>query len=291
MDVRLYQYESDWDSDLTLPYYYKEFQKYIISGTIKQEDLSTRLTKFKQIATKHQACNINNEDLEYLSLQNSIFLKNAKELWNESKRVSDRVRPILAYYAHQQYAAFFIYTLFRYPITSASVGHGLSIEWGEGKKPSVSGIKVKLLENGFFRRLVDTFTIIGTPTAYGSWLPFEGNFCENSLDSRLKVGEKIGLPSIMNFSSDNFIKEYTAKFSIAGPYIDRLLTNFVLLFVASNIARYRPQLWGQVLAGTYEDDAKFNKIIKIVYDRIFFSDSAKFDTFHCEVWRQFRSFS
>ncbi|MFH0748888.1 MAG: hypothetical protein V1915_03075 [Candidatus Bathyarchaeota archaeon] len=213
-------YTPEWDSDLTLPYYYKELQKKVISRNILKENLRN----FKEIAKKHQACTVNSEDLEDLSLQNSVFKRNSKELWDESYRVSDRVRPILAFYAHEQYAAFFIYTLFKHP---RSGGHGLSIDWGEGKKQGIESIQVELRPDGFFRRLVDTYTILGHPNAYGLFLPLQQLdrsyvFKENDLVSRLPIG-KIEVLSLMDFDSENFRKEFTPLLPKIGGMMEYTL--------------------------------------------------------------------
>jgi len=53
----------------------------------------------------------------------------------------------------------------------------------------------------------------------------------------------------MNFDSEDFRKEFVPLLPEIGgnrgiyiESIDEILTNFVLLFVASDMARYRPQL-------------------------------------------------
>jgi hypothetical protein len=288
------QYKPQWDSDFDLPYFYKEFQTKVIS----KKFLKRNLEDFKQVA-KSEACSIENEDLESLSLENSVFVRNSRELQEQSHKVSDRTRPILAYYAHQQYVGFFMYTLFKYPRTTGSSGHGLSIDWGEGKNTSIDKIGIRFQEDGFFRRLVDTFTILGRPNAYSKWLPFkrEGKyvFVENDLDSRIKIG-KVDLLSMMNFDSKTFGREICQRFPEQGVYpdsYDKLLTDFCLLFAASNIARYRPQLWERILEGLIENEAMFNRRMKIVYEMTSlgetnFQETANYlQSFHYQIWGEF----
>jgi len=174
-------------------------------------------------------------------------------------------------------------------------GHGLSIDWGTGKNQSINSIKIELHDKGFFHRLVDTFTILGHALAYSSWLPIHQKdrqvvFVKNSLESRIKT-RKIGLPSLIEWNSKDFSIEFPSKFPEEGVHsaqFDGLLTDFLLLFTASTIARYRPQLWGEILDGNDEDAAKFNKRIKRVYDMISVrNDTYSYLTFHYQVWAEF----
>lgn len=283
------QYTPEWDSNFDLPYFYRQFLEKITDGKFLKKNLDS----FKKVASS-QACPIRKQDLKRLSLQNTAFLRNSKELLEESHKVSDRITPILAFYAHQQYSQFFIHTLFKYPITSVAAGHGLKVIWGEGKKPSIGTMKIQLVENGFFRRLVDTFTILGRPNAYSSWLPLRQDhkyaFVENSLDSQIKIG-KIDLLSMMNFTSEDFKNEFLQHFPEQEVYpcqYDELLTEYSLLFVASNIARYRPQLWEEILAGSSENEARFNNKIKTIYQRISGEENIRFYlTFKYQIWAEF----
>ena len=290
-DVISYQYITDWDSELELPYYYKQFQKEIVIG---KAFLQKNLENFKQEA-ESLACIIGDEDLESLSYQNSIFKRNSRELLEESYKVSDRIRPIIAYYAVQQYAAFFIYTVFKYPITSVSAGHGLSIYWGEGKEANINSIEVELHNTGFFRRFADTFTILGYPSAYSLWLPIQQEnwqdvFVENFLSSRIEPS-KVGLLSLMNFGfkESERATEFQQKFpkQVYSDIADWFLTDFILLFVASDLARYRPQLWKQVLEGKSKNEAEFNRRMKTVYDVFSIRSDSYFQTFHHSIWSVF----
>jgi len=93
------------------------------------------------------------------------------------------------------------------------------------------------------------------------------------------------LLSMMDFDSKDFGEEFHSKFPEQGAYPD---THVLLLFVASNIARYRPQLWERILEGICENDAKFNKRMKRVYDMIFVGEKHDYyRTFHYQIWAEF----
>jgi hypothetical protein len=95
----------------------------------------------------------------------------------------------------------------------------------------------------------------------------------------------------MDFDSKNFNLEFLSTFpeqQVYPEHFDRLLTDFILLFAASDIARYRPQLWEQILAGLEENEAKFNKRMKVVYEMISIGNSAHFYlTYHYQIWAEF----
>jgi hypothetical protein len=100
----------------------------------------------------------------------------------------------------------------------------------------------------------------------------------------------------MNNDPKDFGKELIGKYPKEGasPLVydvsfDILLTDFVLLFVASNIARCRPQMWEQILAETDKDEAVFNTIIKTIYGRVFHNESKHYETFHYQLWTEFYS--
>jgi YaaC-like Protein len=99
------------------------------------------------------------------------------------------------------------------------------------------------------------------------------------------------LLSMMNFASKDFMNEFLQHFPEQKVYpcqYDELLTEYSLLFVASNIARYRPQLWEKILAGSSENEAKFNNKIKTIYQKISGGESIQSHlTFKYRIWAEF----
>lgn len=273
--------KSPWQNfeSLMLQHPYKTFQTKIINRLMKKKKADLEEYKTK---TRDYPRAIHEEDLEKLAYQNTIFLKNSLELWQEAQKVTDSIRPILIYYSWQQFSAFFIYTLFKWPMPSQ--GHGvlpiLSEEIGE--------VQIEFRETGFFRRLVDTFVVLGHPTAYAAWIPLGSRqglvFVENQIDSRIPIGRG-KLVSILDSDARGFEKDFKSKFPnrYYGSHVDNLLTDFLVVFLASSFARYRPQLWNDVLDGKGEIESKFNLRAKNAYRNYDETHNCLLD----QVWSEF----
>ena len=120
---------------LKLNYYYKDLQSKIIENLKQKKKVDIENYKDK---TSDYPRAIRKENLEKLANQNTSFLNNSYELRQETIRVTDSIKPILSYYSWQQFFAFFIYTLFKWPMHSG--GHGLHCIWdrsdpGNGSEP------------------------------------------------------------------------------------------------------------------------------------------------------------
>jgi hypothetical protein len=250
------QYEN-----LKLEYTYKEFQRKIIKNLLekKKNDLERYKTK-----TYDYPRLIRFEDQEHLVHQNTILLKNAHEFWQKSQEVTEFIKPILCHYSFQQFSAFFIYSMFKWPMRSS--GHGMSCLLNKG----IPEIMVYFKEKGFFKRLIDTFIILGYPTAYGSWIPFVSkdgvSFKENNVSLRMPTG-RISVIDILDFKPFVFKKEFEAKYPDAfyDRGLDYRLTDYLVVFIASNIARYRPSLWRTIIDGRGEIESHFNQRIRTAY--------------------------
>ena len=275
--------KSPWQNfeSLMLQYPYKDFQRKIIKKLVqkKKVDLTNYTTK-----TKDYPRVILEQKLDELSYQNTRFLKNSFELWEWTQKVTDFIKPILFYYSWQQFSAFFIYTLFKWP--SPSRGHGVACTFGESGE--IEEIKIEFRKMGFFRRLVDTFVVLGNPTAYGSWIPLGAKqgliFKENRIDSGISI-DKMKLVNILDFDPQKFYSKFKSMYpnKYYGPHVDVLLTDFLLIFIASNIARYRPQLWNNVLDGKGKIEAEFNLRAKKAYRNYAGSHNCLLD----QVWSEF----
>jgi hypothetical protein len=47
--------------------------------------------------------------------------------------------------------------------------------------------------------------------------------------------------------------------------LDHRLTDYLVVFIASNIARYRPALWRAIVDGSGEIESRFNQRVKTAY--------------------------
>lgn len=278
---------------LTLQHSYKVFQTKIFKELVQKKKTDLEKYKTKKLMKREKddyPYAILAQDLEKLAHQNIIFLRNANQLWSEAKNVTDSIRPILLYYSWQQFNAFFIYTLFNWG--KPSQGHGVRYNLGVEKPDEIEGISIEFHNNGFFRRLVDTFVVLGNPSAYGPWIPLGENqglfFEENRIESRLTLN-KMKLVDVLKFDPQKFDLEFKSIYPkrYYGSHIDTLLTDFLLIFIASNIARYRPHLWQDILIGKGNIDAEYNLKLKKAYRNYDVSHNCLLDV----VWSIFLKYT
>jgi len=281
---------------LKLLYQYEEVHKKIIRkfGQEKKRDIQ----KYKE-KTKDPPYVIHEKNLKKLATQNTVFLMNAHELWQEAQSLTDRVKPIIFYYSWQQFSAFFIYTLLKW--SSSSKGHGVSCDFKDADPLNISEIQIEFYDKGFFRRLIDTLVLLGRPTAYAAWIPLQEdkglNFEKNTFQS--KISSQAGLSDILDFNPEDFYREFKSMYpeKVYDKYVDVLLTDYLLAFLSSNIARYKPQLWANVLLGKGRMEAELNLRVKDAYEHFGYAGVKMVEgtpappCFIYEVWAVFRKWS
>ncbi len=247
---------------LKLEYTYKDFQKKIINKL--RENKKNELERYNILRIHDCPSFIQLDDQEDLVRQNTIFLRNSHEFWKEAQEVTEFIRPVLYHYSFQQFSAFFIYTMFKWPMLSS--GHGIRCLLSN----DLSETKIEFKVTGFFKRLLDTFIVLGRPTAYGPWIPLwsqEGIvFCDNIVDLRMPT-DKVKLVDLLDFKPHDFMKKIGEKYPNAhyDRGLDYRLTDYLVVFIASNIARYRPSLWRKIIYGSGEIEAHFNQRLRTAY--------------------------
>jgi len=260
---------------LELEYFYRDFQEKIIKKL--REKKRSDLERYKELTRDYPRL-ILLEDQESLVRQNTIFLRNSSEFWEAAQKVTEFIKPVLYHYSFQQFGSFFIYTMFKWPMPSS--GHGIKCRLGD----NIGEVEVKFTETGFFKRLLDTFIVLGRPSAYGSYIPINSKegitFSENTIPLRIPTG-RVKLTQILDFKPLSFAKEFELMHPNAhyDRGLDYRLTDFLVIFIASNIARYRPNLWRMIMGGSSETEARFNQRVYTAYVNYI-------DFLEC-VWQEF----
>jgi hypothetical protein len=178
----------------------------------------------------------------------------------------DSVKPIFYYYSAVFGYAFFVNTVFEYK-GNPSPSHGLSFR----KARIVEDCKVENRMWGSFWRVVDFYTALCHPNA------FSGVVRYSILDNN-EIGKKGKRePPLENISqraqfSEDFRKGLTIKQIIAINYqkefdamkarfyeynihlpayyeLSRKINTLLMLYIASNLSRYSPKLWQDVIYG------------------------------------------
>jgi len=177
-------------------------------------------------------------------LRNVIFLKQAHNFGQLASKAIIEVKPLLLYYAENQLFAFFIYSIFHF--NHPSIGHGLSMN---GSTYDNIGIKIK--KSGFFQRIINTYTILGS-----SWI---FSPCQRTSSNGIEV-----LDGDYTFTKEPTISlkkliqiKNNSKPNPDGYVFDQL--DFLFLFLASSLARYKPDMWHSIVSGEHGGEIAYFK--------------------------------
>lgn len=261
--------QQSWSSyeELTLLSLYRFFSKQFIQAYTPYQQLVKQYKVKASIQIEPITEEYINENSE-VQEENIALLKNAIELWRSASQSSDAIAPILFHYSWHCFNSFFSYTFFRWnPRHSQS--HGINIGH---ISDNIEDIQVTVSKNGLFSRLIDSWTCLGASLAFSQFLPIlkDGRFTfkENELYF-LKSSNSFRLIDLLRFNPvEDFERKYwntygrdeliqNVSFSNSMNMPTGILRSYLILFVASSLARYRPILWSSILAGESEGKAVF----------------------------------
>jgi hypothetical protein len=200
--------------------------------------------------------------------ENVALLKNAIELWRNAAQTTEAIAPILFHYSWHCFNSFFAYTFFRWG-QKHSQSHGVYVA---NMTDDIEKIKITLSKtDGIFQRKMDTWSCLGANLAFSTVLPaFEGKeivFRSNQMPVFQKSNCCV-LGQLLNFDPYDherlYWKEFGRKELVMNPSFNywmgtptRIMQSYLILFVASSIARYRPILWASILSGDTKEKAAF----------------------------------
>lgn len=174
--------------------------------------------------------NYTNEDF----LRNVIFLKQAQNFGKLAKDAIIEVKPLLLYYAENQLFAFFIHSIFHFD--GPSRGHGLSMIGTD-----LDDIGIEFQKSGFFQRIVNSYSILNAPGIFSS-LKING---QGGVD---EIGTQYSITKTPTITLSELIElKDNSKPGPDGYILDQF--DFLFLFLASSLARYKPDLWHLIVNG------------------------------------------
>jgi hypothetical protein len=200
--------------------------------------------------------------------ENVALLKNAIELWRNAAQTTEAVAPILFHYSWHCFNSFFAYTFFRWG-QKHSQSHGVYVS---NMTDDIEKIKITISKtDGVFQRTMDTWSCLGGNLAFSTVLPaFEENeivFHSNQMPFFQK-SNCCELGQLLSFDPYDHERLYWKKFGrkelVMNPSFNywmgtptRIMQSYLILFVASSVARYRPILWASILSGDTKEKAAF----------------------------------
>ena len=163
------------------------------------------------------------------------LLKQGRTFIQLGTEAQDETKPILLYYGLSQTWGFFVASFLDHGDLPRT--HGLSVI------SSTAGFRVKMHRSGAFTRLVDLLAILGIRSQYSSVLLDDtGKISESS--SERKYPFDIPLETLHGYFAEHW-KMTTS--SHQGVLLDQ--DSYMLTFVASFFARYRPEVWKRIVEG------------------------------------------
>jgi len=227
---------------LTIPSGYKEiindliskcnstnFNQKIIDYSISKQQIS-----MPQLISPVTSSTVQSQ--EFLPKQ-TVMLSQAEYLGDVAKTAPLDTQPLLYHYAENSLFSFFVYSLISFtPVHS--FGHGMKILWNS----NIDDVEVQFSDSGFFSRLVDCYSICGCNSVFS---PLELDFSTQQFVERTHSLSLKNKPTVKVSDLINIRKNLGSN--SAGFHSDIL--DFVLLFVCSSLARYRPFMWIELTRG------------------------------------------
>lgn len=191
-----------------------------------------------------------------LSYDASSFFTRARYFLKLSFTEDLAVFPIFGYYGQTFFFSSMINIFFR--VTKPKESHGISIIWPENMPEDNQGLTdekvnsflmntcVRVDTFGGFSRICNLFTILGEPSIFSLGNISEDNLATQTLNLFGKTTPfTLSLKEILNFQYSN-LNLPENSYSIASSEI---LFDYLTLFIASSLARYKPTIWNQTSIG------------------------------------------
>lgn len=176
-------------------------------------------------------------DSKRFLLNQTTLFSQSEYFGNTAKTAPLDVKPLLYHYAANSLFAFMVYSLNSYTIPHAK-NHGLKIQWDN----EIGDIKVQILSSGFFSRIVDCYCLCKCTPQF-SPLKYDSN-----TNGFVLTDYKYSLIKQPTISLNKLIKIRENLGQQQDGYLYDLV-DFILLFIGSSLARYRPSFWTEIIRG------------------------------------------
>ncbi len=222
----------------------------------------------------------------------SSQLKNAESFFNVASSAPEETQPIYFYYSFMQFSSFLTNTFLTFNNSSGRHGIEITFpnlnqltdkELSDSElREKIENIQIKIQNDGNFQRLVDTLTILTLPSIFSlrilqcfpkgysdiavvlNWLFNDSNY--TPLNYSQGIPYKFYQPLNSNFaysSNQTYSFREICNFDVSSAMqeVGNLnnqkasiyLLAFLIVYTASNIARYRPFLWNSIIRGEVTD--------------------------------------
>jgi hypothetical protein len=183
---------------------------------------------------------------ERISYDQTVFLREGIRFNSIADLASDSGKPVLKYYSLTMLQSFFSGSMVRF--VNMNLHHGLTMKYASSPKDIV----VRIENHGKFSRIVDTYTLLGCDSRFNAFTLVGGEqvYVPSKTEFSYTRQPSLTLPQISALRRETS-REYRTHTMYQG--FERDLLDYILLFAASNLARYRPSIWKEILDGEKSD--------------------------------------
>lgn len=221
------------------------------------------------------------KDINRAAVIASASLRNARVFFDQARIVSDEIRPILYYYGSTFFLEFATSVLVR-RVSSSGSSHGVKVSCGSDGSDFDSDWPRKqcLIESkpsGDFSFFVDALTIGGLPSFFSGFRLYRNRNDDpwmviKNPSPLFAANEKISLDKLCNFDHKKYLED--------SPEVNKwlegtdsnviwktstLLMDFLIVFIASNLARYYIPAWRSIVEA---DKSNVYNDIRFAYKNI-----------------------
>lgn len=183
----------------------------------------------------------------------ALTLRNAIALHQAARSLPPSARPIVEYYSANQLVHFLTDLAFNYP--KAPTHHGLSFDADEA---AFNGV-LTISKQGMFPRFSAALALLGQPNVFRDFLyvdhPATGLGLVQLVDCAYLPGKDLTLEQLLGLECSTLFPE-----EVHGTRFDEetrrrfvttseVLADYACMFVASDISRYHPAMWKELLEG------------------------------------------
>jgi hypothetical protein len=235
------------------------------------------------------------QDRKRAAVAASAKLKNARTLFEQATNATEETRPILYYYGALSFMEFICLLIVRRE-RHGSPSHGLTVScdsegWEFDKNWPRNSCRVEMHSSGDFPFFVDALTVGGWPSYFSGYRLHQDNkrapWEARRNPAPVFSNEKVSLDLLCNFDRDTYLTDNPAIVRwLEGTdrtmvwEITTLLMDFVVVYVASSLARYYIPAWQAIVeaekSSVYNDiRTAFNSISEALPH--FFRDKKPFE--------------
>ena len=239
-----------------IPYVYDNTLRELLKR-LGEKNYKEAVDCFKDLSNKSEIpypLNIKNYKKQKRISHCTIFLKNAKEFSEVGKIASLDTKPIFYYYSISYLFAFLLHSLVDFDKPKRH--HGIYANTNNG----ISGIRFNYNKyGGFFERIVHILSMLDYPSSFSSFISDIDNKNQRILimqktDISISNENAILLNELLGHEFDKDYQNLELNIRTRIPHFryektSAILRDFILIFVASAVARYSPALWRDIYSG------------------------------------------